>query len=569
MMNKKGSSWWTWIWIIVFVVIMISVARHSYYRQATYNDITGRITNDYNEELQRQQEETYYQQQIQEKQQRQYEQEQYEKELRRQQEQQRQLEEKLQQQEEAQQYISPSCQSGYTNEYKCSGDWSQKKYQYSDCSSVWIMYEGCQYGCGEDGKCRATSLCTVGFKCKDSNYKGYQKSDCSWDFLEYCNYGCESGKCNPEPQQQCSSGWECKNSSHYGYRYSDCSWSSLNYCSGGCEYSSSGYTQCITKIPCTDSDHGQDYNIKGCVIYGSAVLKEEATKCDRCDLNPGYEKYVIEYYCTDNGVSLINHKCLYGCSDGKCNLEPQTSTITVSYVSDGDTIKLSSGEEVRLIGINAPELGQSCSSEATNKLKELVLGKEVTLEQDVDNKDQYGRLLRYVYVGDTFVNLEVVRLGLAHKYEYGSNTKYSSQFEQAENEAKQNEGCLWKSSQETYISDQCIYITNFHFNAAGNDNYNLNDEYVTLGNRCSYSIDMISWTIKDETASHLYTIPTFTFQSGSTFTLFTGTGTNTNSALYWGRTSDNYAAIWNNNGDTLFLRDSKGNLVLSQSYSGY
>ena len=44
MMNKKGSSWWTWIWIIVFVVIMISVARHSYYRQATYNDITGRIT---------------------------------------------------------------------------------------------------------------------------------------------------------------------------------------------------------------------------------------------------------------------------------------------------------------------------------------------------------------------------------------------------------------------------------------------------------------------------------------------------------------------------------------------
>lgn len=114
-----------------------------------------------------------------------------------------------------------------------------------------------------------------------------------------------------------------------------------------------------------------------------------------------------------------------------------------------------------------------------------------------------------------------------------------------------------------------IYITNFHFNAAGDDNYNLNNEYVTFGNKCSYSIDMTSWTIKDETASHLYAIPPFTFQAGSTFTLFTGTGTNTNSALYWGRTSGNYAAIWNNNGDTLFLRDSSGNLVLSQSYSGY
>jgi len=54
-----------------------------------------------------------------------------------------------------------------------------------------------------------------------------------------------------------------------------------------------------------------------------------------------------------------------------------------------------------------------------------------------------------------------------------------------------------------------------------------------------------------------------------TFTLYTGTGTNTNSALYWGRTSGNYAAIWNNGGDTLFLRDSNGNLVLSQSYLGY
>ncbi|MBU1031026.1 MAG: thermonuclease family protein [Nanoarchaeota archaeon] len=249
--------------------------------------------------------------------------------------------------------------------------------------------------------------------------------------------------------------------------------------------------------------------------------------------------------------------------------ESEEESKTVSSVSDGDTIKLSNGETIRLIGLNAPESGQSCSSEATDKLKEFVLGKEVILEQDVDDKDQYSRLLRYVYVDSIFVNLEMVRLGLAHKYEYGSNTKYSSKFEQAENEAKQNEGCLWKSEEVNYIQDKCIYITNFHFNAAGNDNYNLNDEYVTFGNKCSYSIGMDSWTIKDETASHIYTIPSFTFQSGATFTLYTGRGTNTNSVLYWGRTSGDYAAIWNNGGDTLFLRDSKGNLVLSKSYSGY
>lgn len=247
----------------------------------------------------------------------------------------------------------------------------------------------------------------------------------------------------------------------------------------------------------------------------------------------------------------------------------ESETYKVTKVIDGDTIELSTGETVRLIGLNAPELGQSCSSEAKDMLKELVLEKEVTLEKDVDDKDQYGRLLRYVFVDGHHVNYGMVYLGFAHKYEYGLNKKYSSNFEDAENEAKQNGGCLWKSEEVNYIQDKCIYITNFHFNAGGNDNYNLNDEYVIIGNKCSYSIDMTSWTIKDETASHIYTIPSFTFQSSSTFTLFTGIGTNTDSALYWGRTSGDYAAIWNNGGDTLFLRDSNGNLVLSQSYSGY
>jgi len=240
----------------------------------------------------------------------------------------------------------------------------------------------------------------------------------------------------------------------------------------------------------------------------------------------------------------------------------------VSYVIDGDTVQLSSGEDVRLIGLNAPEIGQKCSTEALNKLKELVQGKRVILEQDNDDKDQYGRLLRYIYMGNIFVNIELVKLGLAHKYEYGSNTKYSSQLEQAENEAKQNYGCLWEKSKISYIQDQCIYITNFHFNAAGDDNLNLNDEYVTFGNNCSYLIDMTDWTIKDETASHIYKIPQFILKENALFTLYSGSGINTNSALYWGRTEGEFAAIWNNNGDTLFLRDSNGNLVLTYSYQG-
>ena len=175
------------------------------------------------------------------------------------------------------------------------------------------------------------------------------------------------------------------------------------------------------------------------------LKKQESQKSPAC--SPGWkcrDSDTKAYQSPDCSWSEFKN-CEYGCSDGKCNYKPQTTESAVSSVSDGDTIKLSNGETVRLIGINTPESGYFCSTEATDKLKDFVLGKEVSLERDVVDKDQYGRLLRYVRIDDTFVNLEMVRLGLAHKYEYGSNTKYSLQFEQAENEAKQNEGCLWKS----------------------------------------------------------------------------------------------------------------------------
>ncbi len=313
---------------------------------------------------------------------------------------------------------------------------------------------------------------------------------------------------------------------------------------------------------CYDSDKDKDYYTKGYISHSDG-----AKEYDKCDTeNVGYEDFVIEFYCISDGNGQINYKCPYGCSNGACNPKPNTTEIIVSSVIDGDTIKLSTGESVRLIGINAPETGEFCSLEATNKLKELILGKKIISEKDVEDKDQYGRLLRYVFINGINVNIEIVRLGLAHAYEYGSNTKYLAQIKQAEDEAKQNEGCLWKSSEKDYIQDKCISLTNFHYDASGNDNYNLNDEYVTFKNKCSYLIDLSSWTIKDNTASHIFTIPQFILRAGATFSLYTGIGINSDSVLYWGRSSGNYAAIWNNDHDTLYLRDNEGSLVLDYNY---
>ena len=110
--------------------------------------------------------------------------------------------------------------------------------------------------------------------------------------------------------------------------------------------------------------------------------------------------------------------------------------------------------------------------------------------------------------------------------------------------------------------NQCFSMVNFHYDAEGNDNSNLNDEYVSIKNGCDFTIDMSSWIIKDST-THTYTFSSYIINPQSTFTLYTGTGTNTQDALYWGKT---YGAVWNNDADTLYLKDQNGNLIFSYSY---
>ncbi len=230
----------------------------------------------------------------------------------------------------------------------------------------------------------------------------------------------------------------------------------------------------------------------------------------------------------------------------------------VTYVVDGDTIEIEGDKRVRLIGINTPESGQPYFSEARNKLIELVLNKRVRLEKDVSDKDQYGRLLRYVYVGDLFVNLEMVRLGYANSYSYPPDIKYQDQLLAAEREAREKQIGLWAPAQELTGT---IVVSQMRADAAGDDNKNLNDEYFVLKNTSTKPINLTGWTVKDA-ATHIYTFPSFILGGNASVTIFTGSGSNTAVELYWGSTR----AIWNNDGDTLYLRDKNGNLVLEYTY---
>ena len=123
--------------------------------------------------------------------------------------------------------------------------------------------------------------------------------------------------------------------------------------------------------------------------------------------------------------------------------------VLVKRVVDGDTIELDSGQKVRYIGINTPETVdprttvQCFGREASAKNKELVEGKKVRLEKDVSETDQYGRLLRYVWVDSVFVNDYLVKEGFAYATAYPPDVKYQALFSSSQTSAQANKKGLW------------------------------------------------------------------------------------------------------------------------------
>lgn len=160
------------------------------------------------------------------------------------------------------------------------------------------------------------------------------------------------------------------------------------------------------------------------------------------------------------------------------------SSIKVIYVYDGDTIKLADGEKVRLIGIDCPEEWESDKlfrdakrshqrvedikkqgEAAAQFTRSLVLGKKVRLEFDEERRDQYGRLLAYVYEiepladeqkkilegdavmtgSDIFVNATLLKSGWARSYKFPPNTRFADWFQQLNQEAKEQRRGLWQN----------------------------------------------------------------------------------------------------------------------------
>ena len=277
------------------------------------------------------------------------------------------------------------------------------------------------------------------------------------------------------------------------------------------------------------------------------------------------------------------------------SLPAETTRVTVTAVVDGDTIRIEyengTRDTVRLVGVDTPEVhaendpvefegvpdtaaGEDClrgaGTNASNFATDRLLGQTVGIAADpnLDRRGYYDRLLAYVVVDDRLFNYQLVATGRARVYD--SDFSRQGAFTNAERGARDASRGLWRcvapdaadwATPTATTSPSGLALVDIHEDAAGNDNENLNDEYLVFANRGEDALSLSGWTVTDA-ADRSYTFGTYSLAPGERVTLYTGSGTDTETARYWGASG----AVWNNGGDTVTVRTSAGDVALQRAY---
>ena len=132
------------------------------------------------------------------------------------------------------------------------------------------------------------------------------------------------------------------------------------------------------------------------------------------------------------------------------------TTTRVTRIIDGDTFETETGEKVRLIGINAPEISDIFGQEAKEHLANLIDGKTIDLQPDniSNDRDKYSRLLRYVFLNGTDMNKQMLLDGFATaylKYHFGKSEEYR---EAQLTSTKENVGMWGNDNRDEIIQHQ-------------------------------------------------------------------------------------------------------------------
>jgi micrococcal nuclease len=136
----------------------------------------------------------------------------------------------------------------------------------------------------------------------------------------------------------------------------------------------------------------------------------------------------------------------------------------VKYVIDGDTVILKNNEKLRFIGIDTPEIdhenknAEPLGYAARSFNLKLIESKRIRLEYDQEKQDHYNRFLAYVYLPDgTFVNMELLRSGLATYLHKPPNLNHSERLLKAQREAMSEMKGIWHAwseAKQSYVGNQ-------------------------------------------------------------------------------------------------------------------
>ncbi len=143
------------------------------------------------------------------------------------------------------------------------------------------------------------------------------------------------------------------------------------------------------------------------------------------------------------------------CGNGSCG--PCTGTVV--EVIDGDTIRLESGETIRYIGVDTPETtggkSECFGADAVAKNAQLVLGKEVVIEYDVECTDRFGRNLAYVFADGVLVSETLISGGYGCSLGIEPDVYYQPALDAAEARAKTSGVGLWAACGAAERKDSC------------------------------------------------------------------------------------------------------------------
>jgi micrococcal nuclease len=206
--------------------------------------------------------------------------------------------------------------------------------------------------------------------------------------------------------------------------------------------------------------------------------------------------------------------------------------VKVERVIDGDTVVVN-GISVRLLGINTPERGERYYSEAKEFLEGKVMNKTIYIERK--GKDRYYRDLGYLFLfsGEN-INSEIVKEGYANYYFPSGKDNYYDEFVSSWDKCINSEKNLCEKSKY-----ECVILKEL----------DIKNQAVILENKCNYNINMNNWEIKDE---------------GRKKFVFGDIELEDEIVITNEDFKQDY--VWTDSGDTLFLRDDAGKLVLWESY---